>query len=81
MVDLETKLIKVSSNPLFIQGQYRKLVRGIPQAIWLCNNCQNKGCEKCNFTGRNYPDSVEEYITPYIMQAAKGTEWTPTGNR
>lgn len=74
IADLETKLIKVSSNPLFIEGSYRKLVRGIPQAIWLCSNCRGKGCEKCNFTGRNYPDSVEEYITPYILQAAKGSD-------
>ena len=74
VVDLDSKLVNVHSNPLFIEGSYRKLVRGIPQAIWLCSHCQNKGCEKCNFTGRNYPDSVEEYITPYIQQAAKGTE-------
>lgn len=74
VVDLETRVVQVSSNPLFIEGAYRKLVRGIPQAIWLCNNCQGKGCEKCNQTGRNYPDSVEEYITPYIQQAAKGTD-------
>ena len=74
VVDLETNMVKVNSNPLFIEGSYRKLVRGIPQAIWLCNNCQNKGCEKCNFTGRTYPDSVEEYITPYLQQAAKGSD-------
>ena len=74
IVDLETKMVKVNSNPLFIEGAYRKLVREIPQAIWLCTHCRSKGCEKCNFTGRNYPDSVEEYITPYIQQAAKGSD-------
>jgi tRNA pseudouridine synthase 10 len=74
VVDLYSKAVTVNSNPLFIEGSYRKLVRGIPQAIWLCNECQNKGCSKCNYTGRNYPDSVEEYITPYIQQAAKGSD-------
>lgn len=74
IVNLGTNIVKVSSNPLFIEGAYRKLVRGIPQAIWLCKQCRGKGCEKCNHTGRNYPDSVEEYITPYIQQAAKGSD-------
>lgn len=74
VVDLDSKRIQVNSNPVFIEGAYRKLVRGIPQAIWLCNTCQGKGCSKCNGTGRNFPDSVEEYITPYIQQAAKGSD-------
>ncbi|MHA2364668.1 MAG: tRNA pseudouridine(54/55) synthase Pus10 [Candidatus Hodarchaeales archaeon] len=66
--------IQVNPNPLFIEGRYRKLVRDIPQAIWHCSSCRGKGCDKCNYSGRNYPDAIEEYISPYFLRAAKGEE-------
>lgn len=74
VVDLETKFVTVKSNPLFIEGRYKKLVRGIPQSIWHCKKCRGKGCEQCDNTGRLYQDSVEEYITPFIQQSAKGSD-------
>lgn len=74
IVNPQTKLIQVNANPIFIEGRYRKLVRGIPQAIWHCSNCRGKGCNKCNYSGRNYPDAVEEYIIQYFLRSAKGSE-------
>ena len=41
-------------------GRYQKFERGIPQTHWDCRACRGKGCEKCNFTGAQYLDSVEE---------------------
>lgn len=47
---------------LYFYGRYLKHVRGIPQTHWDCRACKGKGCEKCNFTGKQYPTSVEEEI-------------------
>ncbi|UUX92759.1 tRNA pseudouridine(54/55) synthase Pus10 [Methanoplanus endosymbiosus] len=54
--------VDVEVNPVYIYGRYRKNIRGIPQTRWHCRECRGKGCERCNFTGRMYQDSVEELI-------------------
>ncbi len=54
--------VEVQINPVFFSGRYRKLERGIPQTHWDCRVCRGKGCERCGFTGKQYPDSVEELI-------------------
>ena len=66
--------VKLQINPLYIAGRYRKLVRGIPQSIWLCPNCRGKGCEKCNWTGKLYPESVEELIEKPFLDATGGVK-------
>ncbi len=67
-----TKHIRFQANPLYIAGRYRKLVRGIPQAKWICTKCMGRGCEKCGWTGKIYPESVEELITKPILEETKG---------
>ena len=52
--------LQISS--LYFYGRYLKHVRGIPQTHWDCRACRGKGCELCNFTGKQYPTSVEEEI-------------------
>jgi tRNA pseudouridine synthase 10 len=54
--------VEVQINSIFFYGRYQKFERGIPQTHWDCRACRGKGCEKCNFTGRQYLDSVEELI-------------------
>lgn len=54
--------VGVEVNPLYIYGRYCKYERGIPQTRWHCRVCRGKGCERCNFTGKMYSDSVEELI-------------------
>lgn len=49
-------------NPLFIKGFYKKLEKNIPQTPWYCRHCWGRGCEKCNYTGKEYPVSVSELI-------------------
>lgn len=61
-------------NPLFIGGRYRKLRRGIPQSRWFCSQCRGKGCEKCNWTGKMYEESVEELIGKTVQEDAAGTD-------
>lgn len=72
MVDFQSGLVEVNINPLFIESKYRKLVRDIPQTKWPCNRCKGRGCEKCNFTGKMYPETVEELISDVLIKAAHG---------
>ncbi len=69
-----TEEIRLQVNPLYIAGRYKKLVRGIPQSKWICTKCGGKGCEKCNWTGKRYPESVEELITPPFLEATGGVK-------
>ncbi|MCK9151019.1 tRNA pseudouridine(54/55) synthase Pus10 [Methanobacterium alcaliphilum] len=70
MVDLKQKApkVRIQINPLFLEGRYRKLVRGIPQTKWPCRKCRGKGCEYCNFTGKMYSESVEELISAPVLE-------------
>jgi tRNA pseudouridine synthase 10 len=62
LLDIAGEIVEIQSSPLFIYGRYRKFERGIPQTHWDCRACRGVGCEKCNFTGKQYADSVEELI-------------------
>ena len=66
--------VRLQINPIFIEGRYNKLIRGIPQTRWPCRKCRGKGCDECNFTGKQYPTSVEELISEHILKATKGYE-------
>ena len=68
-VDLRKDLnVRIQINPLFIEGKYNKFVRNIPQTKWPCGVCKGKGCEACNFTGKQYSESVEELISKHILE-------------
>jgi tRNA pseudouridine synthase 10 len=69
-VDLERDRIELRVLSLYIYGRYRKLVRGIPQTRWPCRLCQGAGCEACGFTGKQYPESVEELVAAPFLTAA-----------
>jgi len=66
--------VTVQVNPIYIAGRYRKLVRGIPQSRWLCSKCRGRGCERCNWTGKMYPESVEEIIGEPVCQQTGGED-------
>jgi len=70
----ETFSINLNIKSLFIYGRYKKLLRGIPQTKWICKNCQGKGCELCQFTGKQYETSVEELISPDFLEATKSSD-------
>jgi tRNA pseudouridine synthase 10 len=63
---------RLQVNPLFVAGRYRKLVRTIPQSKWFCSSCRGRGCSKCGGTGKLYPESVEELVSPAFLAAAEG---------
>lgn len=62
----------LQSNPLYIRGAYKKLVRGIPQSMWLCRSCGGNGCPKCDNTGKQYSESVEEIIAGPLLEKTGG---------
>ena len=73
MVDFVNDNIDIQINPIFIEGRYRKLIRGIPQTRWPCGKCRGKGCPSCNYTGKQYPETVEELISPEAVKLARGS--------
>jgi len=74
IVDLARDRVDHHVNPLFLYGRYQKLVRGIPQTRWPCRDCSGKGCPKCNFTGKTYPESVQELIATYVLDVTLGKD-------
>ena len=71
---IKSPKVRIQINPIFIEGKYNKLIRGIPQTKWPCRKCKGKGCEECNFTGKQYSCSVEELISEHILKATNGYE-------
>jgi len=74
LVNLQTDKIKASIRSLYVSGGYSKLVRGIPQTMWICGECGGKGCVTCKGTGKLYPTSMQEIIEKPFLKAAKAKE-------
>ena len=74
-VDIRKKTkVRLQINPLFIEGKYNKYLRGIPQTKWPCTKCKGRGCDECNGTGKQYPESVEELLSEKILEVTRGYE-------
>jgi tRNA pseudouridine synthase 10 len=69
ILDPSSGVVEVQINSVFFYGRYQKYERGIPQTHWDCRACKGAGCEKCNFTGAQYLDSVEELIGRPVITA------------
>jgi tRNA pseudouridine synthase 10 len=74
ILNLWTETVELQINSLFIYGRYRKFKRGIPQTKWLCRECRGKGCERCDFTGKMYEESIEELIGSSLLEEFKGAD-------
>ena len=70
VIDLNTNELTMHVLSLYAYGRYCKLERGIPQTKWPCRQCRGRGCEACRFSGKQYPDSVEEIIAGPLIQLA-----------
>ncbi|MFC2174549.1 tRNA pseudouridine(54/55) synthase Pus10 [archaeon] len=68
LADFTTGKVSLQVHPLFVYGEYRKLVRGIPQTKWFCRKCRGRGCKQCSFTGKMYEESVEELIAKLLLE-------------
>ncbi len=74
LVNPFTTRVRLQVNPLYVAGRYRKLVRGIPQSRWLCRDCGGKGCAGCDWTGKRYQESVEEFVGIPLQEMAEGKD-------
>ncbi|MEM3341438.1 MAG: tRNA pseudouridine(54/55) synthase Pus10 [Thermoplasmata archaeon] len=81
ILDTRYDTVTCQVTPVYIEGRYRKLVRGIPQTKWPCRACRGKGCKRCNGSGRMYETSVEEIIAkePVALLSAKGESFHGMG--
>ncbi|WP_410507101.1 tRNA pseudouridine(54/55) synthase Pus10 [Methanosarcina hadiensis] len=68
-LDLATNKLELQIRSVYIYGRYLKKVRGIPQTRWPCRKCKGRGCEQCGFTGKQYPESVDELIKGPVIEA------------
>nr|WP_321498833.1 tRNA pseudouridine(54/55) synthase Pus10 [uncultured Methanolobus sp.] len=73
-LDIAEEKTSVQVKSLYIQGRYRKLIRGIPQTRWPCRSCGGRGCEQCDNTGKQYPESVDELIGKELVDMTEGTD-------
>jgi tRNA pseudouridine synthase 10 len=74
LADFDTGKVKTQLNSLYLYGRYQKLIRGIPQTKWPCSECGGRGCKSCSFTGKQYKDSVEDLIAPYVIKTFKARD-------
>ncbi|MDM7919869.1 MAG: tRNA pseudouridine(54/55) synthase Pus10 [Methanosarcina sp.] len=73
-LDLATNRFELQVRSVYIYGRYLKKVRGIPQTRWPCRKCKGKGCERCGFTGKQYPESVDELIKGPVIEAFEAVD-------
>lgn len=71
LFDMEKLSPKLEIRSVFVYGEYQKLVRGIPQTKWICQNCGGKGCVECKGEGKLYKTSVQEEIEKPFLKFAK----------
>ena len=70
LFDTLTLGVNVDIRALFLYGRYRKLERGVPQTRWPCRACRGRdgGCESCNITGQQYPDSIQSLVCEPLVE-------------
>ncbi|MCS7122991.1 MAG: tRNA pseudouridine(54/55) synthase Pus10, partial [Candidatus Aenigmarchaeota archaeon] len=74
VVNLKNFKVSYKIKSIFVFGMYKKLVRNIPQAKWLCSFCKGKGCSNCNYIGKNYKTSVQEIIEKPFLKILKANK-------
>lgn len=74
LVDTRFDQVHLQVSSCYLQGRYRKLVRGIPQTRWPCRNCRGAGCARCDQTGKMYAESVEELVAAVPMRLLEAKE-------
>ena len=71
IIDTSYDVVNLEIKSLFIEGDYNKYDRTLPQTRWPCHSCKGIGCDKCNNTGQLYPDSVQSLIaSPFVIASS-----------
>ena len=74
IVDTRYNTVDLEVKSLFIEGNYNKYDRTVPQTRWPCSSCKGLGCNKCNNTGQLYPDSVQSLVAHPFLIASDSSE-------
>ena len=75
IIDTRYDTVDLEIKSIFIEGNYNKLDRTVPQTRWPCSTCKGHGCRKCNDTGQLYPDSVQSLIAaPFTRVTSCGED-------
>ncbi len=67
----ETERFEYHPKPLYLYGRYRKHAP-MPQSKWPCRYCKGSGCERCDYTGRQWRETVEYYIADVLLGLTMG---------
>lgn len=73
-LDEDKDRVELVVNSLLVYGTYNKYSRELPQTEWHCRHCRGSGCDECNWTGKNYPTSVQEIIQEPFIRETKAIE-------
>lgn len=71
-IDTSFYIVEMQIKPLYVYGRYKKFKRDIPQTRWFCRTCNGIGCKKCGYTGKLYPESVEELLSEKFLSVSEG---------
>ena len=74
IIDTSYDTIELEIKSLFIEGNYNKFDRTVPQTRWPCSRCKGMGCRRCDDTGQLYPDSVQSLIANSFSRESLCTE-------
>ena len=74
IVDTSYDTVDLEIKSLFVEGNYNKYDRTVPQTRWPCSSCKGYGCNKCNDTGQLYPDSVQSLVAASFIAASQCKE-------
>jgi len=73
-VDTRLDAVRLQVASAYVEGRYRKHDRSMPQTRWPCRSCQGLGCRRCDFKGKTYEESVEEWVARPFLQASGAAE-------
>ncbi len=74
LIDMLTLRVQIEIRSHYVYGRYLKLERGIPQTRWPCRSCKGRGCDRCENTGKQYEDSVQDLIGDPVLPLFEGDD-------
>jgi len=74
IIDTRYNTVQLEIKSLFIEGNYNKFDRTIPQTRWPCSKCKGLGCRDCGNTGQLYSDSVQSLISMKFIEISGAEE-------
>ncbi len=69
----EDESISIHPRPVYLYGRYRKF-HPMPQSKWPCRYCKGKGCKHCDYTGRQWKETVEYYMADILLGLFMGRD-------